>query len=89
MRQCGSTRISQIGVHIVYYNTCALFSSTKSKINDREKFEQVKVVILYKSVMDSNTLLFGTIVPKIGRGKVGQAQVVSTCVQLVAPVVDQ
>ena len=42
-------RISHIGVHEVYYDTRALFSSTKLQIYDGEKHGQVKLVLLYKS----------------------------------------
>ena len=43
---------SHIGVHKVYYETRALFSSTKSQIFDKEKCEKVKVILLYKYTMD-------------------------------------
>ena len=79
-----SLRIYHIGVHKLYYETCALFSSTKSRIYDKEKHKQVKVIIFYKSAMDSNTFLFDPIVPKIGHIRVGQAQVASTHVQVLA-----
>ena len=79
-----SLRISHIGVHNVYYETCALFSSTKSRIYDKEKSEQVKLVLLYKSVMDSNTFLFEPTVPKTGHSRVCQYQVASTYVKGVA-----
>ena len=46
--------------------TRALFSSTKSRIYDKEKLEKVKVILFYKLAMDSNTFLFEPIVPKIG-----------------------
>ena len=51
-------RIFHIGVHKVYDETCDLFSSTLSRIYDKDKCEEVKVMILYKSVMESNTFLF-------------------------------
>ena len=58
--------MSHIGIHKVYYETRALFSSTKSQIYDKDKREQVKVVLLYKSAKDSNKFLFEPTVLKIG-----------------------
>ena len=52
-------------VHKVYYETCALFSSTTSQIDNKYKREQMKLVLLYKSVIDLNKFLFDTTVPKI------------------------
>ena len=48
----------------MHYETRALFSSTKSWIYDKEKFEQVKVILFYKSVMESNSFLFDPTVRK-------------------------
>ena len=64
--QQGSVIISHIRVHNVYYETYALLSSNKLKINDRDKLEQVNVIILYKYVIKSNTFLFKIARPKIG-----------------------
>ena len=68
----------------MYYETRAVFSSTTLRINNKDKREQMKVVLYYKSEMGSNTFLFDTTVPEIGNTRVGQAQVASTYVQLVA-----
>ena len=73
-------RISYIGVHKVYYETRDFFLSTKWKIYDKEKREQVKLVLLYKSAMELNIFLFDTTVPRIGYSRVGQAQVASAYV---------
>ena len=59
-------RISHIRVHKLYYENCALFSSTKTQIYDKEKCDQVKVVLLYKSAIYPNTFLFDPIDPKMG-----------------------
>ena len=64
----------------MYFWNRDLFSSTKSQIQDKEKREQVKVIILYKSVMKLNTFLFGPVNLKIGRSRFGQAKVASTYV---------
>ena len=77
-------RIYHIGVHKLYDETRALFSSTKSRIYDKEKHKQVTVIICYKSAMELNKLLFETIVSKIGHSRVGQAQVASKYVQVVS-----
>ena len=50
--------ISHIGIHKVYCETRDKLSSTKSQIYDKEKRDQGKAIILYKSAMDSNKLLF-------------------------------
>ena len=42
----------------MYYETSDLLSITNLQIYDRDKYEQVKVIISYKSAMDSNTFLF-------------------------------
>ena len=76
-------RISHIGVHTLYYETHGLFSSTKFLINDKEKRNQVKVIILYKSAMVSDLFLFEPAIPKIGQSQVGQDQATSTYVQVV------
>ena len=68
----------------MYYETRALFSSTKSQIYDKEKREQVKLILLYKSVMESNIFLFETAKSKIGHSRVGQALVASTYAQVVS-----
>ena len=54
-----------IRVHKVYYETCDLFSSTKSQLYNKDKRGLVKVIILYKFVLDSNALLFDPTVPKM------------------------
>ena len=46
----------------------ALLSSTKSQIYNKGKYKQMKVIIFYKSAMDSNILLFELTKPKIGHG---------------------
>ena len=68
----------------MYYETSALFSSTKSRIYDKVKHEQVKVILFYKSAMEFNIFLFETINPKIGHSQVNQSQVASIYLQLVA-----
>ena len=73
MRRRGSLRISHIRLHRVYYDTCALFSSTKLRIYDKVKCDQVKVIIFNKSAMESNIFLFDTIKPKIGHSQVRNA----------------
>ena len=79
--------IPHIRLHTVYYETRYLFSITKSWIYDKEKREQVKVIISYKSAMDLNTFLFDTTGSKIGHSWVGQDQVVSTYLQAVSQLV--
>ena len=74
-RQQGSLIISHIGVHTFYYETRALFSTTISQIYDKYIHEQVKLVLFYKSVLVSNTFLFGSTMSKIGRSQFGQDQV--------------
>ena len=61
-----------------------MFSSTKSKIYDKEKHKQLRVIISYKYVMDSNTLLFEPSGSKIGNSSVRKVQVASMYVQTVA-----
>ena len=68
----------------MYYYTRGLFSITKLQVYDKEKRDQVKVVLLYQSVIESNTFLFDPTVPKIGHSQVGQDQVVYTFVQVAA-----
>ena len=68
----------------MYYETHDLFLSTKSWIYYKEKYEQMKVILFYKYVMESNTLLFDPTVPEIDHSQVGHAQVTSTYVQVVA-----
>ena len=58
-------RISHIGVHKVYHETRVLFSSTKLRIYDKEKRDQVKEIIFYKYEMHSNTFLFDPTMPKV------------------------
>ena len=50
----------------MYYEARALFLRTKSRIYDKDKREQVKVVLLFKSAMDSNKFLFNPTVREIG-----------------------
>ena len=76
-----SLRIYHIGVHTVHYDTHALFSSTKLWIYYKKKNEQVRIIISYKSAMDSNTFLFYPTDPKIGHSQVGQTQVTSTYIR--------
>ena len=76
--------ISHIGVKTLYYGNHGLFSRTKSLIYYKNKREQVKLIIFYKSAIDSNTKLFDPTVPKIRLSQVVQARVVSTYVQVVA-----
>ena len=61
-----SLKISHTGVRKLYYETRAVLSITKLQIYGKHKRKQVKVIILYKSVMDSNTSLFEPAKPKIG-----------------------
>ena len=70
--------IYHIVLHKVYYETRALFSGTNLRIYDKWKREQVKVILFYKSLMESNTLLFDPTDHKIGHSRVGQAQVAFT-----------
>ena len=77
-------RISHIKVHKVYYETRDLLSSTKSKIYNKEKRKQVKVVLMYKSGTNSNKFLFDPTAMKIVHSRVGEAQVVSMYVQVVS-----
>ena len=63
--------ISHMGVNKFYYDTRYLFSSTKSQIYNKDKREQVNVLLLYKYATDSNTFLFETTKPKIGHNKFG------------------
>ena len=56
--------MSHIRVNKVYYETRALLSSANSQIYDKEIYEHVKLIISYKSVMDSNTFLFESASPK-------------------------
>ena len=62
----GPLIISHIWVHKLYYETHDLFSSTKSQIYDKNKHEQVKVIILYKAAMGSNIFLLNPAELKIG-----------------------
>ena len=78
----GFMRISHIGVH----ETRALFSSTISRIYDQEKHERAKVIIFNKPKMDSDTLLFDPVKPKISHSQVFQSQFLSTYVQSSSPV---
>ena len=73
----GSLIISHIGEHKFYYGTHSLFSSTKLQIYDKEKCERVKVIIFYKSAMDSNIILLDLSKPKTGHSWMVQAQVLS------------
>ena len=77
-------RIPHIRLHKVYHETLDLLSSTNSRIYDKDKCKQVKVIILYKYAMNSNTFLFDPTEPEIGHSRVGQDQVVSTYVHSVA-----
>ena len=61
----GSLRILHIGVHKVYHETNSLLPIIKLKVHDKEKRNRVKLIISYKSVMDSNELLFDFTGPKI------------------------
>ena len=84
--QLWSTRISHIGVQTVYYDTRALFSSTKSLIWYNQQCDQLKVIISYKYVMDLNTFLFDTTKPKISHSWVVQAHVAYMYVQSSIPI---
>ena len=59
--------IYHIGVHTLYYETHTLFSSTRSRIYDKEKYKRVKVIIFNKYAMDLDALLFEPTVIIIGR----------------------
>ena len=61
-------RISRTGVHTVHDETRDFFSRTKYQIYDKDKYDQVKVIIPYKYNMDSNTFLFHPARSKIGHG---------------------
>ena len=84
MRLRESLIISHIGVHKLYYDTQDLFLSTKSKIYDKEKRKQVKVIIFYKSTIEYNKYTFDPTKPKIGHSRVGQDQVAYMYVQVVS-----
>ena len=77
MCQQRSMRILHIRLNTVYYDTHDLFLSTKLRIYDKEKREQVRVIISYKFAMYSNTFLFKPARPKIGHSQVRQDQVAS------------
>ena len=47
-----------IGLHILYYETCNLLSSTKSQTYDKDKGKCVKAIISFKYLIDSNIFLF-------------------------------
>ena len=82
----GGLIIYHIGVHTFYYETRDLFSSNRSKIYNKDKHKRVKVIIFNKSAMESNTLIFDPVRPKIIHVPVRQAEVASTYVQSVIPV---
>ena len=71
------------------YETCALLSINKLIIYDKDKRDQVKVIIFYKSVMNSNAFWFNPANPKIGHSQVIQDQVVSTYVKVVSQLLAQ
>ena len=50
--------ISNTGVHELYYENHTLFSSTKLRIYNKDKHDRVKLILFYKSAMESNTLFF-------------------------------
>ena len=52
--------------HIRVHETRDLFSSTCSKIYDKEKRNQVKALLFNKFAMESNKFLFKPVNPKIG-----------------------
>ena len=85
MKKCqqGSIRISHIRLNTVYYETNALLSRIKPLIYNKDKQNLVKLIISYKSVMDSNTFFFGPFGPKIGHSLVSQDKFVSMYVQAV------
>ena len=66
----------------MYYDTHDLLSRNKSRMYDKGEKEQLKVIILYKSMMDSNIFLFYPTELKIGHSKVIQDQVESTYIHL-------
>ena len=68
----------------MYDDTRDLFSSTKSQIYEKKELKQVKLMKLYKSEIDSNTLLFESAELKIGYSQISQAKVVSTYVQSIS-----
>ena len=84
-RQC-ILKISYIRVHKLYYENHALISCTRSKINEKEKFEQVKVIIFNEYAMDSNTFLIDSDKPNIGHSQVLQTQVAPKYVPTSIPV---
>ena len=61
-----SMRTSRVRAYTVYYDTRNLFSITKSQIYDKNKRDKVKIIILYKSVVESSTFLSENADPKIG-----------------------
>ena len=87
IRRQGILRISNIGVHKLYYKTRALFSSTSSQFYDIDKDQLVKVIVFYNYAMESNTLLFDITVPKIGHSWVRQTQFASTYIPSCRPVI--
>ena len=81
--QLGSMRISHIRTYTFYYSNRYFFSSTYSIIYDKDKHNQMKLIISYKYVMDSNTFLFDSDRPKICYIQVQQALFSSMYVQSV------
>ena len=68
----------------MYYETNSLFSSTKSRIYNKDKRKQAKLIISFKSTMDLNKFLFDTSGPKIVHIQVYQDQVESMYLQSTA-----
>ena len=57
---------SHIRVLTLYYENGDLLSKNRVQIYDKDKHEQVTVIVLYKSEMGLITFLFDTTDPKIG-----------------------
>ena len=81
--------ISLIRVHKVYYETRALFLSTKLRMQDKDKHEQVNVIIFYISDIDSSKVLFDTTETKMGHIQAGNAKVPFTYVHVAAQEIAQ
>ena len=47
-----------MGVHSVYYDTCALLLITKLQMYNKEEYEFVKSIVYYQPTKESNTFVF-------------------------------
>ena len=74
--------ISHNKVLRVYNDTCALLSSTKSLIYDKEEQNYAKVIISYKPAKQSNIFIFDPSRKKIHYSRWYQAQFLATYVNI-------